>query len=41
MKCRRIRDTSPLTPYIVDGIAARTMTWLRPLQALGHRRVPH
>jgi hypothetical protein len=26
MKCRRIRDTIPLTPYIVDGIAARTIT---------------
>ena len=26
MKCRRVRDTIPLTPYIVDGIAARTMT---------------
>jgi hypothetical protein len=26
MKCRRIRDTIPLTPYVVDGIAARTMT---------------
>jgi hypothetical protein len=26
MKCRRIRDTISLTPYIVDGIAARTMT---------------
>jgi hypothetical protein len=26
MKCRRIRETIPLTPYIVTGIAARTMT---------------
>jgi hypothetical protein len=26
MKCRRIRDTIPLTPYIADGTAARTMT---------------
>jgi hypothetical protein len=26
MKCRRVRDTIPLTPYLVDGIAARTMT---------------
>jgi hypothetical protein len=26
MECRRIRDTIPLTSYIVDGIAARTMT---------------
>jgi len=27
LKCRRVRDIIPLTPEIVAGIAAKTMTW--------------